>query len=240
MLKPTINKLLNGLLPRQCILCDMRSNNSTNVCHSCQNRLPRIETPCHHCGIDMRTSSNTMLCAPCIKAASHYDRCVALYRYETSARTLVTKFKFEAKFAAGQFLAEQLSASINAHYRDKKPPNAILAIPLHSTRLLGRGYNQSLILAQRVAHTTQIPLISHGLCKPRATPAQTSLNSASARTRNLLNSFAVNSKIREQELESVIIIDDVVTTGATLNEAAKTLLLGGVKKVVCFCVARAN
>lgn len=240
MHRALINKLIDVLLPRQCVLCGMSSDTTKNLCYTCQSRLPSICNPCSHCGIDMQTLTASMLCATCINKPSAYQRCIALYRYEGGAQKLITEFKFKAKFAAGKFLAEELAEKINAHYAGKKTPDALLAIPAHYTRLARRGYNQSLLLAKGVARLTQIPLISNGLYKSKATPAQSSLKSAVARAQNLQNSFSVDPKLLTRRIESVAVIDDVVTTQATLNEAAKTLRAYGIKTVTCFCIARAN
>jgi ComF family protein len=188
----------------------------------------------------MQIISASMLCATCIEKPSVYNRCIGLYRYEGGARKLITEFKFKAKFAAGKFLAEKLAEEIITHYHSEKTPDGIFVIPLHYTRLGQRGYNQSLLLAQRVARLTEIPLITNGLRKLHATAAQSSLNSAAERAHNLRNSFSMNCEVETKQLESVIIIDDVVTTQATLKEAAKTLRRSGVKTITCFCIARAN
>jgi len=186
----------------------------------------------------MDIASDSMLCASCIAKPATFDRCIALYRYQDGARKLVTEFKFNAKFAAGRYLAEQLAEKVNTHYRHQTKPDAVLPIPMHRTRLLTRGYNQSLLLAQRISHLTDIPIISHGLHKPKATPAQSSLDSAAARSSNLRGAFKI--KPWGVSTNSVILIDDVVTTQATLREATNTLLAAGVNTVTCFCVARAN
>ncbi len=188
----------------------------------------------------MPGQSLSTVCPTCVTAPWAFQRCIALYRYEGSARKLVTEFKFKAKFSAGKFLAEMLAEEINAHYAGIQTPDALLAIPLYYARLASRGYNQSLVLAQTIARLTHIPLMVGGLVKSHATPAQTSLSSAAARSRNLRSSFCVDWQIRAQLMESVVVVDDVMTTGATLNEVAKTLRRGGVKTVMCFCVARAN
>jgi ComF family protein len=236
----SINTLLDVFLPRQCLLCRLQTGRASNICHLCQSRLPRIVNPCAHCGIDMQTISTSMLCARCITKPVTAHRCIGLYRYEDGARKLITEFKFKAKFAAGKFLAEELAKLINAHYRGTEAPDGLLAIPLHRARLAQRGYNQSLLLAQRIAHLTGIPLLTQKLSKRHATPAQSSLNSAAERAQNLRNAFAVHSDWDTQHLNCVILIDDVVTTQATFNEAATTLHRGGVKIINCFCVARAN
>jgi ComF family protein len=206
-LAPTFNMLLDGLLPRQCLLCNMGSKGAVNICSSCQSRLPRITNPCHHCGIDMQGISVSNVCSTCLTAPWAFQRCIALYRYEGSARKLVTEFKFKAKFSAGKFLAETLAEEINAYYVGNKAADALLAIPLHYARLARRGYNQSLLLAQTIARLTDIPLIANGLSKHHATPAQSSLNSAAARSQNLRSSFCTNWQIRAQRLESVVVID---------------------------------
>ncbi len=235
-----MHRLLEALLPRQCLLCGLHAGVNTNLCQACRNGLPVIANPCSHCGIDMPTIAATSICAMCLKNPPNYHRCFALYQYASSARKLITDFKFNANFAAGKFLAEQLAIKIRSHYRFKQSPDAIIAIPLHYTRLASRGYNQSLIMAQTIEQRTQIPLIADGLTKRHATPTQTSVGSASARMQNLRGSFCASEKLQTKQLSSILIIDDVVTTQATLSEAAKVLTAKGVNKVTCFCVARAD
>ncbi len=240
MIPFSIQQLIDIALPRQCLLCGIDTNVAANVCPYCQAMLPKIVCPCHRCGIEMHSSGDNPLCFKCIKAAPKYNRCIPLYRYEAGAKMLITDFKFGSKFAAGEFLANELALSVSNFYRNTKAPNILVPVPLHISKLARRGFNQSLQLARGVAKATGIPLADSCLKKNRATPAQSSLSTAAERRRNLRGSFSLKLPFSASGIKSVALIDDVVTTQATINEISEVLVDGGFEEVNCFCVARAQ
>jgi len=143
---------------------------------------------------------------------------------------LLPRFKFHHDLAAGRLLAQLMLHAL----RDVPRPDALLAVPLHPSRLRRRGYDQALELARPLARSLQLPLMTDGLTRTRATAARTRATAAqseldaAARKRNLRGAFSARPGAWP---EYVTLIDDVMTTGATLSAAASALRAAGVARV---------
>ena len=179
------------------------------------------------------------LCAPCAETrvrprgirAAPLATIVAASRYAPPFDRLLLRFKFHGDLAAGRLLAQLLADAGAAAPR----PHALVPVPLHRRRLRERGYDQALELARPVAKALALPLVSTALVRIRATPPQTDLGGR-ARRRNLHGAFAVTAPLPPH----VALVDDVLTTGATLAEAARTLRAAGVSRVDAWVVAVAE
>ena len=144
---------------------------------------------------------------------------------------LLLRFKFHGDLAAGRLLADLFCEQLG----DGPLPQALLPVPLHRARLRERGYDQALELAKSIAKRIDVPLHRKHLRRVRGTARQSELGLA-ARQRNLRGAFAVAG---ESLPRHVALIDDVMTTGATLRECAQTLLRSGVERVDVWVIARA-
>lgn len=154
---------------------------------------------------------------------------VAAFAYRFPLDHLVHRFKFSADFAAGRWLADALSDVA----RSCPTPDVLVPAPSSARRLRERGFDPALLLARRVSAQLGIPVDAHALRKTRHTVPQTSL-SREARSRNLSGAFACGTSLRGQ---SVAVVDDVVTTGATQRAIAACLLDAGAREVVAWVVA---
>ena len=206
------------LLPDICLLCDRPAGTVPNLCRACEESLPRLSTGRMLPGALARGS-------PAI---------IAHFAYAPPISTLIHWMKFEANLAAaltlGTLLVESLADS------DGMLPEAILPVPLHRARLRERGFNQALELARPVAGAMCRPL-ALGLChRTRATPAQSGLGSAAVRRRNVAGAFRVRRDINGPQ--RLVVVDDVVTTGATVTELTMSLRAAGVTEVVVWACAR--
>jgi ComF family protein len=155
-----------------------------------------------------------------------------LFRYEEPVRHLIHSLKFRARYPCGRLLgilmAEQMATL-------KEKPCAIMPVPLHPSRYRRRGFNQAIEIARTVSRRLDIPLDLHSCHRIRPTVAQVELP-AKQRRKNLRNAFAVKTPIEHQH---VAILDDVVTTGATVTELAGALRRAGVIRVDIWACARA-
>ena len=196
-----------ALVPDVCLLCDTRAGPIPNLCAACADTLVRL---------------------PC----SSRRRIVA-FAYTAPVSTLVHWMKFEANLPAaltlGTLLAETIAES------DLLLPDAILPVPLHRIRLRARGFNQALELARPVSRRLGRPLLSRACVRIQATRPQSSLNSQADRRRNVAGAFRVCRPLTG--LRRVAIIDDVLTTGATVQELSRTLRRAGVRQVVVWACA---
>ena len=218
-----------NLFSQDCTLCGSRS--PASVCASCVNALPYVRaTGCPHCAIEGPTG---LICGTCLAAPRAFDRTVAAFRYAYPLDRLLQSFKFNENLALVNLFAEALFAAVQ---EKQSAPDLIVPLPLARKRLAERGFNQSALLAERVARRMGVPYIAQGLLKIRDTPPQAGLDRA-ARLKNVRGAFAC-----EQSLEGkhVAIVDDVMTTGATLSEAARSLKSSGAATVSTWVVARAG
>jgi ComF family protein len=224
--------LLRLALPPRCLLCGAPGTNHRDLCAGCVADIA-LNTPCcPRCALPLQTPAPT--CGECLQREPPFAAAWVPFRYEHPLDLLEARFKFRRDLAAGRVMAELMleRASVDA----PSLPALLIPVPLHRTRLRERGYNQALELARPLARALGVPLRHDLLMRPEATPPQTGLD-AKARRRNLRGAFAVAAGA---DLPAhVVLFDDVMTTGATLREAAKVLLQAGAQRVDVWALARA-
>ena len=221
MLK-TIGKLLFG---GNCFLC--RGKADELLCRACDADLPRLDRElCPRCAL---ASPKGAVCGRCLTQAPQYDATVAALAYEFPADVLVQALKFRGELALAPFLGELLSKCISSGNVD-----CIVPVPLSSARLRERGYNQALEIARGIAAATGIRLAPELCERARDTPAQTDLPLAE-RAKNVRGAFHCPRLVAGAK---VAVLDDVMTTGATLDEVAGTLKRAGAAHVENWVVAR--
>lgn len=189
---------------------------------------------CDTCGLPLRVASGDLRCDACRRAPPPLTRVVAPFLYGPPLDRWLPRFKFHHDLAAGRLLSQLMLEACAAAPR----PDALVPVPLHRSRLRSRGYDQALELAKPLARALALPLRTDLLVRTRATSAQSSLHAAQ-RHRNLRGAFAVMSAWADQPLPAhVALIDDVMTTGATLHAAAQALLEAGTARVDAWTCAR--
>lgn len=216
------------LLPPRCLLCGEDGADGHDLCRACCAALPRNRNACSRCALPLPAPG---VCGECLRRPPPLGEVRAAFVYGFPLDRLVPRFKFHRDLAAGRLLAELMAAEFAAMPR----PAALVPVPLHRRRLRMRGYDQALELARPLSRTLQIPLCADLLSRQRATAPQSELDAA-ARQRNLRNAFAVNA--RRPMPAHVTLVDDVMTTGATLHAAARALLKAGVLRVDAWVCAR--
>jgi len=220
------------LFPPTCLLCGDPGTPGRDLCESCARDLPYNYPACPRCALPLSLETDRP-CGQCLKRPPAYDRAFALFRYEEPARHLITALKFHARYPCARLLGELLGEAL-AGIDD--PPGLIIPVPLHRNRYRKRGHNQVLEIARILSRRLQIP-VDHGSChRVIATSPQTDLK-GKERRRNVRNAFALTRPIKA---EHVAILDDVVTTGATVNELAKVLRRAGVGQIDVWACARAG
>ncbi len=174
-------------------------------------------------------------CGRCLKKPPPVDAVHAAFRYGFPVDSLLPRFKFHHDLAAGRELAEAMQVRlVEAMSVDPALPQALIAVPLHRSRLRQRGYNQALELARPLSKAFEIPLLRDGLRRIRDIAPQSGLG-ALARRRNPRGAFAVGADTLPAH---VVLIDDVMTTGATVFECARVLRRAGVLRVDAWVAAR--
>jgi len=176
-----------------------------------------------------------VLCGNCLSHHFHYDRVYSPFIYLEEMRYLIKKFKYQKKIHYAKVLS-QLFIQKSSHINDFQLPQAIIPMPMHTKRLKQRGFNQALELSRFFASRYELPLNYTSLIRSRHTHLQAGMT-AVERQKNVRQAFMIKEPVKH---EHIALIDDVMTTGSTVNEAAKTLKKSGVKKVDVWIIARAG
>ena len=224
-----LQRLERLLLPPRCLLCGAGAARD-GLCAACRAEWPRNTCCCARCAEPLARPAAS--CGRCLRHAPPWDTAWAPFRYAWPLDVLEARFKFGQNLAAGRTLAAQWAAQ-----SPPTPlPQALLPVPLHVARLRRRGYNQALELARALGRALEISVHAQALRRTRATAAQTDLD-RSARRRNVRGAFALTPG---QNLPAhVAVLDDVLTTGATLAECTRVLKRAGVARVDAWALARA-
>lgn len=232
-------------LPGSCLLCEAPAD-AWGLCPPCLADLPWNHGACPFCALPPPEEGHDgptggleagAPCAACAAGAPLQSRALAPLRYEFPVNYLVGRLKYGARLVHAPVLGELLSAAVAVH--PGPLPDLILPVPLHPRRLAARGYNQALEIARPVARFTGLPLETRLLRRIRATAAQMTLDRAE-RAGNPAGAFAVEAARLAQLGPGlrVALVDDVMTTGATLAEMGRVLLAAGVDGVEYWVVAR--
>lgn len=228
--RPAANALRRFILPAHCLLCGAPGAGGLDLCHDCAAELPRNRHCCARCALPLPESA--ALCGQCQRKAPPWDAAWVPFRYGWPLDRLESRYKFGADLAAGRVLSTLWLREPGS----VTPPQLIVPVPLHRARLRERGYNQALELARPLAQALGVPLRHDVLRRNRVTQAQTDLG-AVARRRNVRDAFTARSHVALPA--HVALLDDVMTTGATLAECAGTLRRAGVLRIDIWALARA-
>ncbi|WP_231702246.1 ComF family protein [Halopseudomonas litoralis] len=182
--------------------------------------------------------SPDQLCGQCQHNQPAFVQVVTPFRYSFPLDSLIPSFKYHQQLTYGRLLARLLHQAVAQHYQERQQalPDLLIPMPLHRVRQAQRGYNQALELARPIARLLKLPVDRHSLVRQRPTAPQQGLD-AQARRRNLQNAFVCRHPERIAG-KHIAMIDDVVTTGTTVNEASRILLDAGAASVSIWCVAR--
>jgi ComF family protein len=219
-------------LPQRCELCVAPSAGSL-VCGACEASLPRIDGACPVCALP---SARGEVCGTCVRRAPPFVATVAALAYAFPADRLLQRIKYGGRIALAQWAGAALASAVVAALapRDRRDrPTQIVPLPLAASRQRERGFNQAREIAVHVAREIHSPLASP-LVRTGAGPPQASLPWAE-RHRNVRGAFAAAGDVRGSR---IALVDDVMTTGATLAEAARVLMAAGALSVECWVVAR--
>lgn len=237
-----VQKLLSALFPSRCILCrqtvlEPAVNNVIEICADCYSRLPVNDHCCVRCALPLpEDTAGAVLCGRCLKKLPAFDYCHSLFRYEAEIIQLVHQLKFGEKISYARSIGELLFHRLQHEIRQTSAaPDCLLPVPLHNRRLRQRGYNQSIEIARVVSRKLGVPIERNLVKRQRNTEAQSGLN-AKQRRKNIKNAFRIDGEVKHRH---ILIIDDVVTTGTTVNELARLLKRHKVERVGVLSIARA-
>lgn len=217
-------------LPSICVLCNQANPSPLAVCSECISLLPQLGPSCTHCANPLPDAFYP-ICGACIKKKPHFDLAAIAYSFEEPIRTLLHRFKYQNGLYLGPFLGQLI---FNAKEQKKLPtPECLIPVPLHASKIKHRGFNQTLILTQFLAKRLHIPYDVKHCRKITNTLAQAHLDKIK-RSGNIKKAFVVD----KLPYRHIALVDDLLTTGSTLNELAKQLKKAGVCQVDIWCCAR--
>lgn len=233
MITTWLGALERLILPPTCLLCGVAGETGLDLCAGCLDDLPRNPVACPRCATPLAAGGSDP-CARCRAQPPAFDRAFVPFRYQPPVDVLITRLKFGGRLACARLLGELFAAALAE--RGNPPPDGIVPVPLHPRRLRERGFNQSLELARTAARHFGIPLWIDGLRRVRHTVPQIQLDARQRQT-NPLGAFALSKPLPGTR---IVLMDDVVTTGSTINECARVLRAGGATDIEIWAIGRAG
>jgi len=222
-------KFVQNIIPQACPLCGSASE-INGLCAPCHFHLP------HHsaasCPVCALPTSHGDICGHCLKTAPAFNDTLAAFTYDFPVDSLVHALKYGGNLAIAGLLAAPLAALA----KNRPKPDLLIPMPLHQNRIRERGFNQSLEIARILSRRFDIPVLASACQRTRDTVPQASL-SLKLRTGNIRGAFICNSE--DFRGKKIAIVDDVMTSGATINELSKELRKQGAAEISAWVVARA-
>lgn len=238
LLKKFYNSTLDLLFPEEgiCFICDKYDEEvkEDHICSDCKDKLSFInENRCPTCGKPTYNDNSSDRCSYCANKTFYFTKAFSPLEYTGVLRKIIYKYKYESKpYLYKSFGELMLKALAN---EDIKHIDTIVPVPLHRSRKAERGYNQSELLAKYLSSKLDIPLDNKNFIRIKGTKVQNKL-SRLQRQENVKEAFKVRDN-RVFKDKAIFLVDDIFTTGATVNECSKTLIEGGATKVLVITLA---
>lgn len=236
-----LRKILDFVFPQNCISCDGNIKEGEHfLCAPCKGDIGFIQQPhCFHCGVPADLSyaypHEEFVCGDCRKTPFKFDIARSLGFYDTVLRTTIHHFKYRKQVG----VLREMDLLLEKYFQENPDFGqnfTVSPIPLHFNKMKERGFDQAFLIARQVARVLKLPLEGGLLRRVKATSPQATMTRAE-RARNIKGAFEIN----RPELvkgKNILLVDDVFTTGATVNEAAKILKKKGAGKVYVFTLGR--
>jgi ComF family protein len=227
---------LDLCFPPHCPSCRVPVGAAGNLCAGCYGKLQHIAAPyCSCCGVPFALAFEEGLCGGCIAESPPYTQARALWVYNEVSRPLVTRIKFHDQTTLVPRYGVALARAGQAVLADAE---LLVPVPLHWRRLLARRYNQAALIAHAVGRASGLPVLTQALVRHRFTRPQTGLKRAE-RQKNVHRAFAVAESMKARmEKKRIVLIDDVMTTGATVHACVEALMKAGAAEVRVLTLAR--
>lgn len=222
-------RFIKHLVPNLCGLCGGHSNET--LCSECQHTLPLLEECCARCCIPLLGAST---CGSCIYQPPSFESAICLVLYQGPIPYLINQFKHHDQRQYGSYLADKLCEKIHREVPQNALPDLLTYVPLHWMSRMTRGFNQAQLIAERISLHTGIQ-VQATISKTKITKKQQNMN-RQQRLKNLKGCYAIKPEIVKGK--RVTLIDDVVTTGATMETISCLLMQAGAESVSFWAIAR--
>lgn len=225
------------LRARPCLLCDATTSDPAMLCTNCIADLPWNTCRCKCCALPLPHQSELdLLCGECLQTPVPFAKILCPLRYEFPLDRALHHFKYQGKRYWQRSFVTLMEAFVQFHYvgTTRELPQVLVPVPMHKDKVKARGFNQAALLAQGLSRQLKIPMDQDWLLKIRNTEHQAALNKED-RLKNLRGAFDVAG---QKNYRHVALIDDVVTTRATVETLARLLQAQGVETIEVWCLAR--
>lgn len=226
------------IFPRRCPICsDIASPRGELICKECRTKLYPIDEPkCLKCGKPIEDMEKE-LCFDCERKKHHYLKGYGLFVYKGDIKKSIANFKYHNKKEYARFYVEEFLLKYSEEIERIKP-DAFVPIPIHRNKKNKRGYNQADVLAKEIGERLKIPVLSNLLIRDKYTLPQKQLNDKE-RLRNLEKAFSLSQEAKHRfpgDLKKIVLVDDIYTTGSTIEVCTNVLLQNDVQEVYFICV----
>lgn len=235
-IKKFFNLIIKTVFPRTCFICNQIISEGY-FCAEDWSKIHFLQKPaCNICFQPFKFATNDqMLCASCIKKPPIYNKAISVIKYDQSSKKLITKFKYGDQTYISKYFSSLMYKNAHDIIYDI---DFITPVPLSKLKMIRRKFNQSALIAQNFAKISNKKIIFDLLIKTRNTKAQAQLNKK-LRSKNIFGSFSCNEKYRQMIFnKNILLIDDVITTGSTINACSKILKQFGVNKIYVLTLAK--
>lgn len=229
-------KILELVFPPRCVICEEVLPPGRMICPTCYENLPFIGAQyCMKCGKPLRLQTQE-LCEDCLKRKHYFTKGIAIWTYGASLKKSLYRFKYDNKRYYASYYAQEC---LNQHQTllERMDAQAIAPVPLHRSKMRARGYNQAQLLAKELGVRLGKPVLPNLIRRTRKTTPQKNLNDKE-RNKNVKNAFKIEQN--SVKLKRILLVDDIYTTGSTVDEISRILLQAGVQEiyVLTLCVGR--
>lgn len=225
-------KITDLLFPPRCALCDSVIPGGKMICRGCAAKLrPVGRETCRKCGKSLQ-NTNSIYCYDCSKKVHYYDRGFAIFEYR-DVKAGLYRFKYAGRAEYARFYAACAYKFLGGVI-GKLHPDAFVPVPIHKKRLNKRGYNQAEVLATELSKLFGVPVVNDLIVRAKATVPLKNLNEE-GRINNLKKAFIMGSN--GVKLETIVIIDDIYTTGSTIDAISRLCRQAGVKEIYFLTIA---
>ena len=230
-------KISKSCLPDYCLLCNLHSQKGL-ICDICHDAILTERTYCLHCGSGLTTTQ--LYCGECLQYPFYFDQLHAIANYQPPFPDLIKQLKYNNQLMYADLLGLLLAQSIKSRYSSLALQNIdyLIATPLHDKKHRQRGFNQAQLIAEALVKELPLTMASSTIIRNKQTIPQEGLT-RHQRTKNLNNAFTLTDEAKaELKGKYIVLLDDVVTTGATINSLCQCLLAAQVTRIDVWCICR--
>ncbi len=233
-IKEILKNFINFLSGERCYICGKKN---TFICEECSKTLTYIDGKnCSICLSSLQGESidNELICGECLKNPPSFKKVFSLFWYEGAIREIIHDIKFRQKYYYLPELFDLVKEKIDIFLSEIGNIDYIVPMPLSRKRKIQRGYNQALLIAKELSKMAKVPLLKDFLIKNKELPPLMSLG-REERFKNIKGAFSIAKK---KCVDRIVLVDDIITTTATVREASKTLKKGGCNEIYVFTICR--